>query len=106
MIGPNDKRKSLFTEVEAVEVPEDDFEAELRKLQELDEDKVALGHKGMTEDERFKSRLSRLKSKKSMFGALTTAKITPLENSPSGTIPNSENFSSKLGAAFRNKFGV
>jgi hypothetical protein len=47
-------------------VEEDDFEVELRKLQELDEDRVALGHKAMTDEERAKIRLSRLKTKKTM----------------------------------------
>ena len=31
----------------------------MRKLQDLDEDRVAMGHKNMTDEERAKKRLSR-----------------------------------------------
>ena len=64
---------------------EDDFEAELRKLQDLDEDRVAKGHKAMTDEERARTRLNRARTRKSLLGS----KSTPNENSPKGGgVPN------------------
>ena len=64
---------------------EDDFEAELRKLQDLDEERVAKGHKAMTDEERARTRLNRARTRKSLLGS----KSTPNENSPKGGgVPN------------------
>lgn len=66
---------------------EADFEEELRKLQELDEDRVALGHKAMTDEERARLRLGRSKTKKSMK-ALNTYVVND-SSSPTGNVPDS-----------------
>ena len=92
-----------------IDDPDDDFEAELRKLQDLDENKVAMGSKGMTDEERAKARLSRVRTK--MSNLMLLSKGTPNESGTpkgGGGVPNDQQngFSTKLGAAFRSKFGV
>jgi hypothetical protein len=60
------KNNDDFDDVQVKVIDEDDFEEELRKLQELDEDRVAKGHLAMTDEERARLRVSRTKTKKSM----------------------------------------
>jgi len=69
------------------EVGDVDFEEELRKLQELDEDRVAKGHKALTDEERARTRLNRAKSKMSLL----VTRNSPNEFTPKGTgLPNDQ----------------
>lgn len=77
LINEKNAKKSI---IKQNEFDEDDFEAELRKLQELDENRVAMGHKGLTDEERAKTRLTRARTRKSVL----MSKSTPNENTPKG----------------------
>ena len=64
-----------------------DFEEELRKLQDLDEDRVAKGHKGLTDEERARARLNRVKTRMSLL----VSKNSPNDNTPKGVVvPNDQ----------------
>ena len=64
-----------------------DFEEELRKLQDLDEDRVAKGHKGLTDEERARARLNRVKTRMSLL----VSRNSPNDNTPKGgVVPNDQ----------------
>ena len=64
-----------------------DFEEELRKLQDLDEDRVAKGHKGLTDEERARTRLNRVKTRMSLL----VSRNSPNDNTPKGgVVPNDQ----------------
>jgi hypothetical protein len=64
-----------------------DFEEELRKLQELDEDRVAKGHKALTDEERARTRLNRVKTRMSLL----VSRNSPNDNTPKGgAVPNDQ----------------
>ena len=65
-----------------------DFEEELRKLQDLDEDRVAKGHKALTDEERARTRLNRVKTR---MTSLLVSKHSPNDNTPKGgVVPNDQ----------------
>jgi hypothetical protein len=69
------------------EVGDVDFEEELRKLQDLDEDRVAKGHKGLTDEERARTRLNRVKTRMSLL----VSRNSPNEFTPkAGGVPNDQ----------------
>jgi hypothetical protein len=69
------------------EVGDVDFEEELRKLQDLDEDRVAKGHKGLTDEERARARLNRVKTRMSLL----VSRNSPNDNTPKGgLLPNDQ----------------